>query len=56
MEFALLGQLELRAGNGPVRLPALKQRALLELLLLHANRVVARERLIDAIAIRDPFD
>jgi DNA-binding SARP family transcriptional activator len=49
MEFGLLGVLEVRAGDGPVRLPARKQRALLALLLLNANRVVARERLIDGL-------
>ena len=49
MEFGLLGPLEVRGGDGPLRLPARKQRALLALLLLHANRVVARERLIDLL-------
>ena len=49
MEFGLLGTLEVRAGDGPLPLGAPKQRALLALLLLHANRVVARERLIDEL-------
>jgi predicted ATPase/DNA-binding SARP family transcriptional activator len=35
--------------DGPVRLGAPKQRALLALLLLHANEVVTRERLVDAV-------
>jgi DNA-binding SARP family transcriptional activator len=49
MEFRLLGPLEVRAGDGPVPLGAPKQRALLAFLLLHANRVVAQERLIDEV-------
>lgn len=49
MEFRLLGPLEVRAGNGPLPLGGRKQRALLALLLLNANRVVARERLIDEL-------
>ena len=49
VEFGLLGPLEVRAGEGPLRLGGSKQRALLALLLLHANRVVARERLIDEL-------
>ena len=49
MEFRLLGPLEVRAGDGPVPLGAPKQRALLAFLLLNANQVVARERLIDEV-------
>ena len=48
MEFRLLGTLEvLRDGDEPIPLGEPKQRALLALLLLHSNRVLARERLID---------
>src|SRR6476661_59270 len=47
MEFRLLGPLEVRAGDGPIALGTRKQRALLALLLLNANHVVSRERLID---------
>ena len=54
MEFGLLGTLEVRAGDGPLPLGGPKQRALLALLLLHANRVVARERLIDELWGEDP--
>jgi len=46
LEFALLGPLEVRDGDGPLALGAPKQRALLTLLLLNANRVVPRDRLI----------
>lgn len=49
VEFGLLGPLEVRAGDGPLRLGGGKQRALLALLVLHANRVVAREQLIDEL-------
>src|SRR5262245_15045227 len=41
--------MEVRAGGRPLPLPARKQRALLALLLLEANRVVGRERLIDRL-------
>ena len=46
MEFRVLGPLEVRAGGGPVVLGGERQRAVLAVLLLSANRVVARERLI----------
>jgi DNA-binding SARP family transcriptional activator len=49
MEYRLLGPLEVRAGDGPLPLGGTKQRALLALLLLNANRVVSRERLIDEV-------
>ena len=45
----ILGPLEVRASDGPVPLGGAKQRALLALLLLNANRVVSRERLIDEL-------
>ena len=47
MDFRLLGPLEVLDGNAPVRVAAGKQRALLALLLLNANRTVARDRIID---------
>jgi DNA-binding SARP family transcriptional activator len=56
IEFGLLGTLELRDGERPVVLGRLKQRALLAVLLLNANRVVARERLIDELWGDDPPD
>src|SRR5437763_1625828 len=49
MEFGLLGPLEIRTGHGTLPLGRPKEQALLALLLLHANRVVARERLIDEL-------
>jgi DNA-binding SARP family transcriptional activator len=50
----LLGPLEVRAGDGPLPLGGPKQRALLALLVLHANRVVSRERLIDELWGEEP--
>jgi DNA-binding SARP family transcriptional activator len=46
MDFRVLGPLEVRAGDGPLPLGGERQRAVLALLLLSANRVVGRERLI----------
>jgi DNA-binding SARP family transcriptional activator len=48
-EYRILGPLEVLAADGPVPLGGPKQRALLALLLLNANRVVARERLVDEL-------
>src|SRR5262245_24726515 len=53
-QFGLLGTLEVRVGGEPVALGQPKQRALLAILLLHANRVVARDRLIDHLWGDDP--
>ena len=53
-EFRLLGSLEVRTGARPVSLGGLKQRALLALLLLNANRVVARERMVDELWGENP--
>jgi hypothetical protein len=53
-EFGLLGPLEVRAGDGPLLLGGATQRALLALLLLNANRVLARERLIDELWGEEP--
>jgi DNA-binding SARP family transcriptional activator/tetratricopeptide (TPR) repeat protein len=49
VRFGLLGPLEVRVGDGHLRLGGAKQRALLALLLLHANRVLTREQLIDEL-------
>lgn len=49
MRFAILGPIELSVEGSPVPLGGLKQRALLAFLLLHANQVVSRDRLIDAL-------
>ena len=47
MEFRILGPLEVLVDGMPVALGGPRQRALLAVLLLNANRVVSRERLID---------
>jgi DNA-binding SARP family transcriptional activator len=47
MEFRLLGPLEVVDAGVLVALPAAKQRALLAILVLHANEVVSGERLIE---------
>jgi DNA-binding SARP family transcriptional activator len=50
VKFSLLGPLEVRdSGGQPVDLGSRRQRALLALLLLDANRVVALDRLIDGL-------
>ena len=54
LEFHLLGPLEVLAGGRALDLGGQKQRALLALLVLEANRPILRERLIDALWEDDP--
>ena len=54
VEYGLLGPFEARGPGGLLRLGAPKSRALLALLALNANRVVARERLIDSLWGEEP--
>jgi DNA-binding SARP family transcriptional activator len=54
MDFRILGPLEVVADGQKVPLGGAKQRALLALLLLHPNRVVSRDRLIDELWETDP--
>jgi DNA-binding SARP family transcriptional activator len=49
MEFCLLGPLEVRENGRAIEIGAAKQRALLAVLLLNANRVVSSDRLIEAL-------
>ena len=49
MDFLVLGPLEVRDSGRRVPLGGPKQRAVLAILLLHANRVVSRDRLIDGV-------
>ena len=49
MEFRILGPLEAVDDTGPVDLAGGKQKALLALLLLHADRVVPVDRLVDGL-------
>jgi DNA-binding SARP family transcriptional activator len=49
MQFRILGPLELACNGEPLPLGGASQRALLALLLLHANEVVSSDRLIDEL-------
>src|SRR4051812_49609899 len=49
MDYRVLGPLELRNGDESLPLAGAKQRGLLALLLVHANHVVSRDRLIDEL-------
>ena len=49
LEFRILGPLEVRVNGAAVRVGGPKQRALLGLLLCHANRVVSRDQLIELL-------
>jgi DNA-binding SARP family transcriptional activator/tetratricopeptide (TPR) repeat protein len=53
VEFRVLGPLEASSRTQPLRLGGSKQRALLAILLLHANEVVSTDRLIDELWDRD---
>ena len=54
IEFRILGSVEVVGDDGPLALGAPKQRALLALLLLNANTVVSRDRLVDALWGSEP--
>jgi DNA-binding SARP family transcriptional activator len=49
MDFRILGPLEVTAHDGPVTLGGTKPRALLAMLLLHANEVVSSDHLAEAL-------
>jgi DNA-binding SARP family transcriptional activator len=49
VEFRILGPLEVLADGRPLPIAGEKQRALLALLLLHANEVVSSDRLLDEL-------
>src|SRR5262245_66441197 len=49
MQFRLLGPLEVEDNGRPIHLGSAKQRTLLAILLVHANEVVSRDRLIDEL-------
>src|SRR5215207_2948059 len=54
--FSLLGPLSVSLDGAPIALGGQKRRALLAVLLLDANQVVSRDRLIDALWGEDPPD
>jgi DNA-binding SARP family transcriptional activator/DNA-binding beta-propeller fold protein YncE len=49
LDFRVLGPLQVAANGAPLPLGGAKQRAVLALLLLHANEVVSTDRLIDEL-------
>src|ERR1700683_4370559 len=49
MRFAVLGPLQVCANHGPLSLGGRQQRTVLAILLLHANEVVPRDRLFEAV-------
>ena len=56
MDFGILGPLEVSDDGRVLSLRGTKQRALLALLLLHANQVVSTDRLMDQLWGDDPPD
>jgi DNA-binding SARP family transcriptional activator/WD40 repeat protein len=54
VQFSVLGPLEAARGGEPIRLGGERQRALLALLLLHANELVSTDRLIEQLFGGDP--
>ena len=54
MQFQILGPLEVRRQGRQVALGAAKQRALLAILLVHANELVSSDRLIDELWPQPP--
>src|SRR5262249_46448781 len=56
MEFRILGPLEAREDGGLVALGGAKQRALLAILLLHANEVVSTDRLVEFLWDEPPAE
>jgi DNA-binding SARP family transcriptional activator len=54
MDFRILGPLEVRDGDRVIALGGTRQRAVLAVLLLHANQVVSSERLIDELWGEEP--
>jgi len=49
MEFGILGPLEVRDGDREVRIQGVKPRAILALLLLHADEVVSTDRIVEEL-------
>lgn len=55
MKFRILGPLEISGdGGAPASLGGLRQRSVLAILLLHANEVVATERMVDGLWAEAP--
>ena len=56
MEFSILGPVEAANGDAALPLGGPRQRALLACLLVHANRVVAADSLVDQLWVDPPRD
>ena len=56
MEFGVLGTLEVTADNQPLELSGARTRAVLAVLLVHANQVVSADRLIEELWPGHPAD
>ncbi|MEV5600774.1 BTAD domain-containing putative transcriptional regulator [Streptomyces sp. NPDC052299] len=54
MRYGILGSLEVSDGDRPVGVDRPRRRAVLAFLLLHANRSVTTEQLVDALWEQDP--
>ena len=54
MRFGILGPLEVRDETGPIDLGRPKQRTLLALLVIHANRVVSTDAIVDELWSSEP--
>ena len=54
MQFRILGPLEVIADGRPLALGRRKQRAVLAILLVHANRVVGLDRLVEELWGHEP--
>jgi basic membrane lipoprotein Med (substrate-binding protein (PBP1-ABC) superfamily)/DNA-binding SARP family transcriptional activator len=55
LEYRILGPFEVCDGGEPIDIGARQQRALLAILLIHANRVVATERILEDLWPDDPL-
>jgi hypothetical protein len=49
VEFRVLGPLEIVAAGEPINVDAPKQRAILAMLIIHANEVVSTDQLLEAV-------
>ena len=56
MEFGVLGPLEVTAGGQSLGLAGARTRAVLAMLLAHANQVVSADRLIEELWPGQPAD
>ena len=54
MSFRVLGPIEVRGADGPVRVPVGRQQAVLGILLLELGRVVSTDQIVDVLWEHDP--